>query len=193
MGNGRILYRILYWKMDEFQKDRPLNLQDRFITEAWLAQDEEGRLGSTVGISGDLEGNVVIYWYYANGQATTVYLGSEEEDIVQAISPDVMVQDWLDGIWGRVQSGFGRDGESESRKVVDGKETVVFEWQHVRDEDRPEHGQLKRRIEMVINDPLLVRELTYEVDESGAETLVLDFAVTEYRLLPAGSEIPDAP
>lgn len=188
--------RILYWKTDEIQKGRlgpgPSDLPDRLITESWLTQGEGGRLGEVVGISKDDAGNTVIHGHYADGQSTTKYVDANER-IVQAVPSDATVEDWLDGIWARAQSGFDKEGESESREIVDGKETVIFEWQRDRDEERPERGRVKKKVQMVIADPLLAREVTYQVDGSGTETLVLDFSVTEYRLLPAGSTMPAAP
>lgn len=46
---------------------------------------------------------------------------------------------------------------------------------------------------MVVSDPLLRRYMSYKVDASGTETLISDVAVTEYRLLPVGSEMPSVP
>lgn len=188
--------QILYWKTDEFQKGRPgpgpSELPERLITETWLTQGEDGRLGSVVGISRDTKGNAVIHGDYKDGQSTTRYLDSGEE-IIHPTAHDATVEDWLDGVWDRVQSGFGKEDESKRRGTVNGMESVIFEWQYARNEEQPESGHVRKRVEMVIDDPLLAREATFDADESGVETLVLDFAVTEYRLLPAGSEMPDGP
>lgn len=126
LSEGRILYR----KTDEIQKGRlgpgPSDLPERLITESWLTQGEGGRLGEVVGISKDDAGNTVIHGHYADGQSTTKYVDANER-IVQAVPSDATVEDWLDGVWARVQSGFDQEGESESREIVDGKETIVFE------------------------------------------------------------------
>ena len=115
------------------------------------------------------------------------------ESIVQELFADATVENWLDGVWDRVQLGFDKDGESQSSETVDGKQTVVFQWQRFVDEEHPEHGYVLKKVQMAVDDPLLAKEQTYQVDESGASTLLLDFSVTEYRLLPAGSTMPPAP
>ena len=188
--------RILYWKTDETLKGRvgpgPSELPERLVTESWLTQGEAGRLGEVIGISKDVGGNTVIHGHYVNGRSTTKYVDADER-IVQALSSDATVENWLDGIWDRVQSGFDKEGESQSSETVDGKQTIVFQWQRVVDEERPERGHVKKKVQMVVDDPLLAREQTFQVDESGRETLLLDFSVTEYRLLPSGSTMPAGP
>ena len=53
--------------------------------------------------------------------------------------------------------------------------------------------ELLKRLEVVVEDPLLMKRSLYEVDDSGEETLVRDFVVTEYRVLPVGSTMPAGP
>ena len=101
--------------------------------------------------------------------------------IVQDLSSEATVENWLDGIWARVDSGFDKEGESQSTETVYGKETVVFQWQRVVDEDRLERGSVTKKVRFVSDYPLLAGEQTYQFDESGVKTLMSDFSAVKRR------------
>lgn len=194
--NGLANGQILYWKMEEYEEDRhgswESNVPDRLVTENWITQRMDGGLKESVSISRDVAGTAVRYGTYMDGRAVTTYVDSEEEIVIN-ISAHGKIATWFDGMWGRVDSGYDREGESTSRVTVDGKEKAIFKWEYAKDENQPELGHKRRKIEMVVSDPLLRRYTSYKVDPSGTETLISDLAITEYRLLPVGSKMPSVP
>ena len=192
LSNGQ----ILYWKMEEYKRDRhgswESGVPDGFVTENWMTQQDDGSLEESVSISRYDTGAVVRYGTYKGGRAVTTYVAADEEIVIN-VTAHGSIETWFDGLWGRVDAGFERQGESASRVTVDGEEKALFEWDYGHDEERPDLGYKKRRIEIIVDDPLLRRYMTYKVDESGAETLIGVQAITEYALLPVGSAMPTAP
>ena len=105
------------------------------------------------------------------------------------------MEDWVEEIWDRIHSGIGPDGQSKSSGTLNGKASVVYELRTNpgANPGGPVPHELRRRLELVKDDPLLTRKSLYEVDEAGVETLVREHIIIEYKLLPAGSTMPSAP
>lgn len=188
--------QVLYYEAADFKKGR-LGLSevpDHVIVEAWLAQGENGNASSAVSLTSNAAGEFLIHTYFEDGQIISRYLASGEELIVPLIHRKTM-EDWVHEVWDRTQSGFGSHSKKRGAGTLNGKESVIFE---LRSNPKANPGGpvpygLLKRLELVKDDPLLAKKSLYEVDESGVETLVRDFTIIEYRLLPPGSAMPPAP
>ena len=188
--------QILYYKGVDFKKGR-LGLSEVpefMVIETWLAKADDGNVGSAVSLASDSNGELVMYTRFEDGRNVTTYVSSGEEFVLPVVH-STTIEDWIDGVWERAESGLGSAGEEKGSGTLDGKETVIFELR-TNPSGNPGEAvayELLTRLEVVVDDPLLMKRSLYEVDDSGGETLVRDFVLTEYRVLPVGSTMPEAP
>ena len=179
--------RILYLKNEDYRKTRILPGTDhppeRVIIEYWLQSEtaEGGELG--LATERNVEGRLLQYSVVKDDILTTTFVSSGETLETHWTRPSP--SDWIKMTWqwaGRLASdpdiAFRGTGE------MNGRATLIYEAL----------SDLSRtRWELVPDAPLLRRDSTFRIDGQGKETLTEETNVVEYRLLPAGSRVPQPP
>ena len=188
--------QILYYKATDFKKGRLglSKMPEYVVVENWISKGDDGNMGSAVSVTRSTVGEALVYSYLENGQIISRDLKSGEELIAPIFHRKTM-EDWVDEIWDRTEYGIGSDGQSKSSGTLNGKASVVYE---LRTNPGGNPGgtvpyELRKRLELVKDDPMLARKSVYEVDAEGTEALVREYTIIEFQLLPAGSTMPSAP
>ena len=170
--------QILYYKATDFKKGRLglSEMPEHVVVENWISKGDDGNIGSAVSVTRNMTGVALVYSYLENGQIISRDLKSREE-LTSPIFHRKALEDWVGEIWGRTESGIGPDGQSKKSGTLNGKTSVVFELRA--NQDAPVGHELRKRFELVKDDPLLAKKSFYEVDEDGVETLVREYSIIE--------------
>ena len=153
--------RLLWVKTEQYQSEPSGNLPERLETEMWLGATADGAITTAVSTL-----------HYPDGPETLNMPASYGRQILTA---------WLDQAWnladfaeraGAVYRGPGR---------LYGWDSLIYEW---------DHDTEIRRLEIVADAPLIIRESSYQVTQQGVLELRTSNSVLEYRLLPPGAEPP---
>ena len=182
---GQVLYlrSATYRRPDptKIPPDSPFHIPESIRSESWYAQDADGEIILYTTISRALDGRLVEMSRIEDGQVTTYYLstgaqlwhpqgpiiGDSVTDFVKFVWP------WPIGEW---------HAQVEARDWQ-GRNAVAWEWRRITFAG----PQYVDRYEYVLDRPILHRFALYEEDEAGERTLISDYRIVEYRLLPVAN------
>lgn len=193
--------QIFYYKIENFQTERhgmlgPNQYPKNVILDTWLKVGSDGRISESVTTMSSMDGDLLQHAIGTDSTITQTDVASGSVLQFNLASDTTTLNEWLRESAARPQDLLqGDDYKFVRRDTLGGETSVVFEREI--EAGSPMDGvQLparKVRLEFVEDDPLVNREtrlvqdstMTYAVSES-ASTL-------EYKVLPAGTDMPTFP
>ena len=203
--------QILYFKSEEYKKvdsSIPAHLPwvhpERVIIEIWMSEDTNGVPTLYSGTTRTTDGTLLAHSELRGNQDVSTWVATGDQYIRPNDYTPNQLSGWVKGMWA-LQSSLLAEGVSRSGSgTLAGQASAIFEREvetsanFTPAEMREMHispGQLPApvthiiRQEFVEEKPLLLRSTMWERDGSGTKTLLSDYRVLEYQLLPAGTEI----
>lgn len=180
--DGQTLYfRSVEYKRpdpDKIPLDSPLWTPETVRSEYWYAQDSNGEIILYTAITRALDGRIVGVHRLEDGQMVSYYLltGAQVWFSQGPVIGD-SIPDWLRLVWPLKVGDWYTEVEPA---YWQGQPVAVWESRTATFTG----PQLVYVYEYVVDRPLLRRQAVYEEDETGERTLIDDYRVVEYRLLP---------
>ena len=182
---GQVLYlRSATYKRPDPTKippDSPFHIPESIRSESWYAQDGDGEIILYTTISRALDGRLVEMSRIEDGQVTTYYLSTGAQ-IWHPQGPIIgdSVTDFVKFVW---PWPIGEWHAQVEARDWQGRNAVAWEWRRITFAG----PQYVDRYEYVLDRPILHRFALYEEDEVGERTLISDYRIVEYRLLPVAN------
>ncbi len=182
---GQVLYlrRADYRRSDptKIPPDSPLFMPESMRSESWYAQDADGEIILYTSISRDSDGRLVQMTRLEDGKVATYYLSTGAQ-FWHPRGPVIgdSVTDYVKFVWPWPIGEYDTQVEAEGWQ---GQDAVAWEQRRITFTG----PQYVDRYEYVLDRPILHRFATYEEDEEGKRTLIDDYRIVEYRLLPVAS------
>ena len=203
--------QILYFKAEEYKKPNPgipAHLPwahpERIVIEIWMAEDPTGAATVYSGTTRTTDGRLLSYSELRGNQDVSTWVATGEQIIQPYDYTPNQLSGWVKGMWGLENSllsnGHGRIGSG----ALSGQTSAIFEREvetspnftpaemremHISPDRLPALVTHVNRQEFVEEKPMILRSRKWERDGSGTKTLLWDYQVLEYKLLPAGTEI----
>ena len=179
----------LYYKVLKYQKDPlgpggPGSYPSTTISENWFVAGDDGQISDAVATLRTTEGVLLGYNKLVDGALvyTDIQTGDEfvlNHDFSGALSSIV------DSFWALPQSLQNRGVAVKEQGTLSERASLIYEKQQ-------SNGRL-RRTELVENAPMLYKESIYDGASAVQSALRWENAIVEYRLLPAGTDLPTVP
>ena len=203
--------QILYFKAEEYKKvdpSIPAHLPwvhpERIVIEIWMAEDPAGVATVYSGTTRTTDGTLLAYSELRGDQDVSTWVATGDQYIRPYAYTPNQLSGWVRGMWA-LQSSLLAEGVSRSGSgTLDGQASAIFETEvktspnltpaemremHISPDQLPAPVTHIIRQEFVEEKPLLLRSTMWERDGSGTKTLLSDYRVLQYKLLPAGTEI----
>lgn len=189
VANGQ----LLYVKFEEYRRNRPgpIEYPDTVITETWLGQGENGSIDPYVSTVRTLDGVLLQHGRVQDGVSVITDVATGRTFTMNTGNGQTL-SSWLDEVWDRPQLIQDSDAEFIGQGSLNQRQSQVYEKSFTF-EGGPDAGMqmaMIKRIELIEDAPLLLKQSLYDVDSQGTKSLVEESNLVEYKLLPSGSTVP---
>ena len=205
---GQVLYlkSIQYERKDPGIPGRAWALPEHVLGEIWMAQDASGAPVIFTTVTRNTEGEVLSYSQLENGHRVSTWVATGDKTSIPMGDEDTLAS-WVLNVWqtgprlldaGYAFVGTGR-WYGQPTAIYEDKRAVSINISNFTAAQREAMGissdqtSIKEVFvdsnEHVVDRPLLYRSATWSKDEAGARTLIGDFRIVEYQLLPADTPI----